>query len=106
MLTARQIAQLPPGKQRISSHLYIRVRPNGSKYWFLRWTRDGKAFAVGLGAFPRVSRDAAREKAAELLDLLHHGGNPQTAHRKRQASPTFEMLAREYVEGPKAKVDG
>jgi integrase len=50
-----------------------------------------------------VSRDTAREKAAELLDLLHHGGNPQTAHRKRQASPTFEMLAREYVEDRKPR---
>lgn len=85
--------------------LYFRVKPNGSKSWELRYkTPAGKWSWLGLGGYPSVSGQAARQKAAELRKDAADGISPLTAKHARKASEleaannTLETLAREWIE--------
>lgn len=54
--------------------LYLRVKPNGSKSWELRYKRpNGKWSWKGLGGFPAVSGKAARRAAEDLRRQLSDG---------------------------------
>lgn len=54
--------------------LYLRVKPNGSKSWELRYKRpSGKWSWKGLGGFPSVSGKAARRAAEDLRRQLSDG---------------------------------
>ena len=41
--------------------LFLRVRQNGSKHWFFRFTFGGKVREQCLGAYPDVSLSVARD---------------------------------------------
>ena len=54
--------------------LYLRVKPNGSKSWELRYKRpNGKWSWKGLGGFPAVPGKAARRAAEDLRRQLSDG---------------------------------
>ncbi|WP_447896065.1 tyrosine-type recombinase/integrase [Vreelandella sp. GE22] len=56
------------------SGLYLRVKPNGSKSWELRYKRpNGKWSWKGLGGFPSISGKAARRSAEDLRRQLADG---------------------------------
>ncbi|MGV8862882.1 MAG: tyrosine-type recombinase/integrase [Pseudomonas sp.] len=87
--------------------LYIRVRPDGSKSWQLRYKKpDGKWSWLGLGGYGtgdhQLSGAQARQKAAVLREDAAKGGNPLATKRARKAAEieatnnTFEHLAREW----------
>ncbi|MFJ2334752.1 tyrosine-type recombinase/integrase [Pseudomonas helleri] len=87
--------------------LYLRVRPDGSKSWQLRYKKpDGKWSWLGLGGYGtgdhQLSGAQARQKAAELREDAAKGGNPLATKRARKAAEieatnnTFENLAREW----------
>jgi integrase len=87
--------------------LYLRVKPDGSKSWQLRYKKpDGKWSWLGLGAFGKGAHQLtgaqARKKAAELQDDAAQGKNPMATKRARKAAEieaannTFEHLAREW----------
>lgn len=87
--------------------LYLRVKPDGSKSWQLRYKKpDGKWSWLGLGAFGKGAHQLtgaqARKKAAELQDDATQGKNPMATKRARRAAEieaannTFEHLAREW----------
>lgn len=87
--------------------LYLRVRPDGSKSWQLRYKKpDGKWSWLGLGGYGtgdhQLSGAQARQKAAELREDAAKGGNPLATKRARKAAEieatnnTFEHLAREW----------
>jgi hypothetical protein len=87
--------------------LYLRVKPDGSKSWQLRYKKpDGKWSWLGLGAYGTGSHQLtgkqAREKAAELQGDASEGKNPLATKRARKAEEleasnnTFEHLAREW----------
>lgn len=94
--------------------LYLRVRPDGSKSWQLRYKKpDGKWSWLGLGGYPDVGGSLARQKAAELRTDVAKGSNPLVTKRARKAaeteaaSNTFERLAREwYASKRKGWTDG
>jgi integrase len=94
--------------------LYLRVRPDGSKSWQLRYKKpDGKWSWLGLGGYPDVGGSLARQKAAELRADVAKGSNPLATKRARKAaeveatSNTFERLAREwYASKRKGWTDG
>ncbi|MCX7061776.1 MAG: tyrosine-type recombinase/integrase [Gammaproteobacteria bacterium] len=100
--------------------LYLLVNPNGSKWWRLRYTWQGKDQLLSLGVYPEVplagrkltatEREAgkpdrikgARELRDEARELLAAGVNP--SHQKQQArealaaitADAFEAVAREW----------
>lgn len=89
------------------SGLYLRVKPDGSKSWQLRYKKpDGKWSWLGLGAYGKGAHQLtgaqARKKAAELQDDAAEGKNPIATKRARKAAEaeaannTFEHLAREW----------
>ena len=80
-----------PGPHTVDTALYLRVT-DGSKYWIQRITIRGKRHDLGLGAFPVVSVDEAREAAFRNRRLVRAGGNPFVEKRKA-LKPTFEAAA-------------
>ena len=71
--------------------LYLRITDRG-KYWVQRITIKGKRHDLGLGAFPVVSVDEARETAFLNRRLVRAGGDPLTEKREAMI-PTFEAAA-------------
>jgi DNA-binding MarR family transcriptional regulator len=56
--------------------LYLLTQPSGSKYWRFKYRHGGKERLLAFGVFPRVSLEAARERAASARALLQQGRDP------------------------------
>ncbi len=69
--------------------LYLRVEPNGSRFWVQRIMIRGKRRELGLGSPPLISLAEVRETAAENKKLARTGGDPLQAKRDARAIPTF-----------------
>lgn len=106
-LTIRQINATKPSTKIVSlsdgQGLELRVSPNGSRGWRLRYTRpNGKRNMTSLGSYPEVSLAEAREKRTEIRRQLAQGIDPveQKQSVKRQqkhaAQNTFKALAIEW----------
>ena len=54
-----------PGKYEDGGGLRLVVGPNGGKHWVIRVTVSGRRLERGLGTYPDVSLDAARDAAAK-----------------------------------------
>jgi integrase len=84
--------------------LRLRIRPDGSKTWVLRYRLSGKEMSTGLGTYPKVSLQVARAKAQEAKEHISKGDNPSTAKRIAKANQvikgetTFGAIAREWLE--------
>jgi integrase len=99
-----------PGKVSDGGGLYLIIGRNGSRTWVFRYTRQGKAVELGLGAVASVPVTEARAAAGDLRGALVAGEDPR-AHRDRQRrlvalkharSVTFEKAAERYIEANKA----
>lgn len=92
------VAGEPPG-------LYIQITPNGAKSWLLRVTTGSRPHPnkaglltqvrreFGLGKYPTVTLQVAREKAAEYLTKVSQGIDPN-AERKAAVSAALAAQAR------------
>ncbi|MDX1368254.1 tyrosine-type recombinase/integrase [Pseudomonas sp.] len=90
-----------------SDGLYLRVKPDGSKSWQLRYKKpDGKWSWLGLGAYGKgdhqLTGEQARKKVRELRDGTVKEGSILATKRALKAAEieaannTFEHLAREW----------
>ncbi|PLK27701.1 Arm DNA-binding domain-containing protein [Novosphingobium sp. TH158] len=61
--------------------LYLEIRPNGSKLWFLKYRIAGKEKRLGLGAWPDVTLAQARERRDEARRLIKSGTDPLQARK-------------------------
>ncbi len=95
-LTDRQVKNAK-GRQRIGDGggLWLQVGPTGTKSWLFRFTRNGKAHAMGLGPYPDISLARAREKAAETRALLAEGLDP-LVHRRELAREQQKAIGRTF----------
>lgn len=82
--------------------MYLLVKPNGSKYWRLKYRFVGKEKMLSIGVYPDVSLADARQKRDEARKILAAGGDPgevkkadKLAH-KLSTENTFEAIAREW----------
>ena len=64
--------------------LYLEVRPNGSKWWRLRYRFRGKEKLLSLGVYPDVSLKDARERRDAARKLLAHDADPSEHHKARK----------------------
>lgn len=95
-LSARQIASLKAeGRYPDGDGLYLVVDKNGSKRWSLLAKSNGKRHEYGLGGLRSVSLAEAREAAKAYKVSLRAGVDPRV---ERQAIPTFDKLARQWIE--------
>jgi integrase len=74
--------------------LYLRVQPNGTRFWIQRIVIRGKRRELGLGSYPSVPLVEAREKALENKRIAREGRDPSQERKKQQDIPTFEEAAR------------
>ncbi len=71
--------------------LSLEIRPNGKKYWIIRYWQGGKERRTSVGAYPAVSLKQAREKNAELRKSLE-AGKPVGF-----GNETFASVAKEWL---------
>ncbi len=88
--------------------LRLRIRPNGSKTWILRYRLGGNEMSSGLGTYPKITLQIARTKASEAKGHISKGDNPSTVKRIAKANQiikgevTFGAIAREWLDHNKA----
>ena len=56
--------------------MYLRVYPNGSKYWQLKYRFEGKQKTLSFGVWPEVGIIEAREKRFEARKKIKQGIDP------------------------------
>jgi integrase len=84
--------------------MHLLVKPNGGKYWQLRYRFAGKEKLLALGTYPQVSLLEAREKRLKARKLLEQNVDPLQAKQeeKRQATykseNTFSLIMQEWHE--------
>ena len=88
-LTAALVRKVAvPGKYYDHNGLFLRVRKGGSKQWVQRITVRGRSVEMGLGGWPLVSLEEAREEAFENRRTARRGGDPLALKRDMRI-PTF-----------------
>lgn len=98
-LTARAVdAAKEPGKYFDGNGLYLRVEPNGSRFWVQRITIRGKRREIGLGNPDLVPLAEARAQALRNKQLAYQGQDPIQIKRDARAVLTFEEAARKVHE--------
>lgn len=94
-LTAQFVRTVQVAGKYFDGHgLYLRVDPNGSRFWVQRITIRGKRCELGLGSPLLVPLVEARAKAIENRKLAREGGDPLMAKHKAKAILTFEEAAK------------
>lgn len=100
-----------PYKLADSGGLALRVRPNGSKSWILRYRYDGKEQNMSLGMYPEVSLAAARIERDKAREIHSRGEDPIIVREitKKKAvlstQTTFKHVAEEWMETKKSDWD-
>ena len=64
--------------------LFLRVQPNGSKLWRMRYQFLGKRRELALGKYPGMSLKDARDKVFEYRAMLDNDVDPHSAHARRR----------------------
>jgi len=95
LTAASLMAEKAPGKHHDGGGLglYLRVEPNGARFWVQRITIRGKRRELGLGSPPTVTLAKARDKATDNKRVAIAGGDPLQAKRLAAAVLTFEEAA-------------
>lgn len=73
--------------------LYLRIDPNGAKYWILRYWEQGKERQKSLGPYPLLSVREAREKRDAIHNARARGERPLD----RRVLPTFQQITEEWL---------
>lgn len=96
-----------PYKLSDADGMYLSIRPNGSKYWQMKYRFAGKEKTLSLGVYPEISLKEAREKKDEARKLLRNGIDP-TENKKQQkrqqlatTAHSFENIAKEWYNDQK-----
>lgn len=83
--------------------LYLEVRPNGSKLWFLKYRIAGKEKRLGLGAWPEVGLADARNRRDDARRMVQAGTDPLMARKldkiasQVSAANSFQSVAEEFI---------
>ncbi len=90
-----------PGKYEDGGGHMLVIDRQLNKRWVLRVTINGKRRELGLGSFPEVSLEAARNKAAAFRSQAVEGTDQRAieAKAKRHRGITFEEAFWTYFEG-------
>ena len=82
--------------------MFLEVRPNGARYWRLKYRFGGKEKLLSLGVYPQTSLAEARAARDGAKRLLRQGTDPSAARKEAkreavaEAGNTFAALAREW----------
>jgi len=112
-LTQLSIKQAKPKKKQYKltdgEGMYLRVHPNGSKYWQLQFWFEGKQKILSFGVWPVISLKEARDKRFVAKKIIKEGINPIEEKKeilkshnfiqeeeKLRETTTFNMVAKEW----------
>jgi integrase len=76
----------------------VRSYPGGGKSFFVDYRINGRQRRFTIGAFPRWSVTAARERAKELRKEIDQGIDPAGQKRELRKAPTVQELIDRYIE--------
>ena len=98
-LTAAKVKTAAPGKHHDGggTGLFLRVDPNGARFWIQRVTIHGKRREIGLGDFPVVGLADARKAALANKQMAYDGGDPLAERRKTRETLTFTQAVERYL---------
>ena len=99
-LTPKWVRQAKePGSYTDGYGLTLRIDARGNKRWFQRLTYRGKQRNLGLGSYPEISLDEARELALANWRSAKAGLDPIAERNVMGAGPipTFEDVARKAI---------
>mgnify|MGYP001175788770 CR=1 FL=1 len=71
--------------------MYLRIYPNGSKYWQLKYRFNRKQKTLSFGVWPEVSLLQAREKRYEARKIIKQGIDP-IKEKKQIIIDKFSLL--------------
>lgn len=71
--------------------LYLLVKPNGSKYWRLKYRVLGKEKTLALGVYPDVKGPEARKAAQSAKDRLKAGADPSRERKQDKRRKVLEQ---------------
>jgi len=85
--------------------LYLQVSPTGAASWILRATVGDRRRDIGLGSFPTVTLEGARNRAREAHEKIRAGVDPAEERRvaraaliaQRAGAVTFDQCAEKYI---------
>jgi integrase len=109
-LSAVALKKLGSGLHGDGLNLWFQVTPRGNRSWLLRYYRNGRAKAMGLGPLHTVSLAEAREKALAARKLILAGLDPMDERDKVAAEArlnaaraiTFRTAAERYIDAHRA----
>ena len=83
--------------------LRLRVDKNNNKNWVFRYTMFGKSKDMGLGKFPIVTLNDARQKLVNAKKIIYEGKDPIKLKKEKQIelkrkSITFKKIRDEFIE--------
>lgn len=86
--------------------LRLLVKPNGSKYWRLKYRFDRKQKTLALGVYPEVSLKAVRVQVNIARAQLAEGKDPGLLRKQEKVTrdsvtPSFDSLAEKWWEHQK-----
>lgn len=90
--------------------LYLLIKPNGSRWWRLKYRVAGKEQLLSLGVHPEVTLKAARARRDELRKQMKAGLDPgQQRHAEKHyqaiaTANTFEAIASERLAPQKKRL--
>ena len=106
-LTATQVTALKDHCVHwVAPSLYLQIRPQGTRSWLFRYSRNGENQWMGLGAFADKPPSEARDEVALLRVEVRRGGDPMAERlktapvdkpRTKAIAPTFAYYADEYI---------
>lgn len=95
-LTSAKIRTLKPSdkpfKVSDSHSLYLRVKPGGSRHWYLKYRISGKESRIALGAYPAISLSDARQQREGIRKMLALNINPVQQRAAVRGSRTPEKV--------------
>ncbi|HHZ5696707.1 TPA: tyrosine-type recombinase/integrase [Escherichia coli] len=95
-LTSAKIRTLKPSdkpfKVSDSHGLYLRVKPGGSRHWYLKYSISGKESRIALGTYPAISLSDARQQREGIRKMLALNINPVQQRAAVRGSRTPEKV--------------
>jgi integrase len=109
-LTDRQVKTADPGYHGDGGGLWLQVSAARTRSWIFRYTLNGRAREMGLGALHTLSLAEAREKSRQQRQLLLDGIDPIDARNATRRTVvaqaakivTFQAEAEAYIEAHRA----
>lgn len=105
-LTARQVETARPREKEYKladeRGLFLLVKPNGGRYWRMKYRVAGKEKKLSIGVYPDISLAEARLKRDDARKILAEGGDPsekkqlEKLTKKLTVENTFKALALEW----------